>query len=65
MSSVRAKRISVSIRRLNHGGMLNVGIGNELHLGLLQTKLESGIGFGGWQMFDIVSVKLISFLLFN
>ena len=47
MSSVREKRIAVSIRRLNHGGMLNVRIGNKLHSRLLQTQLDSGIGFGG------------------
>ena len=45
MSSVRAKRIEVSIRRLNHGGMLVNGIGNALHLVLSRTQLESGTGF--------------------
>ena len=44
MSSVRAKRIAVSIRRLNHGEMLYVEIRNGCHLGTLQTQSDSGFG---------------------
>ena len=46
MSSVREKRIAVSIRRLNNGEKLNVDIENKLHSGTLQTQSDSGIGFG-------------------
>ena len=44
MSSVRAKRIAVSIRRLNHGEMFYVEIKNGCHLGTLQTQSDPGFG---------------------
>ena len=45
MRSVREKRIAVSIRSLNHGGILVHGIVNVIHLVLSRTRLESGTGF--------------------